>query len=259
MTTATRRGLGLAAGLVLGWVGSWLLLLPTSFSHLPAGLVGMAIVVRTLLQTGLFIVAHDAMHGTLWPTRPIANRRIGQLALLLYAAIPYGPCRDNHVLHHRHAGTAADPDHHGVGGGSFLRWYGRFMAVYLSAPQLTALVSGWLVLAALASPFSASPLVNVLLYGALPALLSSLQLFVVGTFLPHRHTGPAAAATGAEHQPRSLDLPVWLSLLSCYHFGYHWEHHAFPQLAWHELPAAQRRVKVGCRSGAGFALDLSGR
>ncbi len=259
MTTATRRGLALAAGLVLAWLGSWLLLLPTSLSHLPLGVVGFAIGGRTLLQTGLFIVAHDAMHGTLWPSRPMANRRIGQLALLLYAAIPYERCRVNHGLHHRHAGTAGDPDHHGVGNGAFVRWYGRFMAAYLSAGQLTALVLGWLALAALAAPFSASPLSNVLLYGALPALLSSLQLFLVGTFLPHRHEGLAPAAAGADHQPRSLDLPVWLSLLSCYHFGYHWEHHAFPHLAWHELPAARRRIKLGCGSAAGFAFDLSGR
>jgi beta-carotene ketolase (CrtW type) len=225
----------------------------------------VAIAGRTLLQTGLFIVAHDAMHGTLWPERPTANRRIGQLALLLYAAIPYEPCRANHVLHHRHAGTAADPDHHGGGEGSFFRWFGRFMAAYLSVGQLTVLVLSWLALAALAAPFTASPLSNVLIYGALPALLSAVQLFLVGTFLPHRHWGAASTGAdgspgdGASHQPRSLDLPVWLSLLSCYHFGYHWEHHAFPHLAWHELPAARRRIKLGCGSAAGFALDLSGR
>ena len=256
MTTATRRGLGLAAGLVLGWLGSWTLLLPTSLSHLPPVLVGVAIAGRTLLQTGLFIVAHDAMHGTLWPERPTANRRIGQLALLLYAAIPYEPCRANHVLHHRHAGTAADPDHHGGGEGSFVRWFGRFMAAYLSVGQLTVLVLSWLALAALAAPFTATPLSNVLVYGALPALLSAVQLFLVGTFLPHRHWGTASTGAdgspgdGASHQPRSLDLPVWLSLLSCYHFGYHWEHHAFPHLAWHELPAARRRIKLGRGSAA---------
>ncbi|MFN9548086.1 MAG: fatty acid desaturase [Cyanobacteriota bacterium] len=259
MTSVTRRGLGLAAGIGLGWLASWVLLLPTSLSHQPIGLVGLAIALRTLLQTGLFIVAHDAMHGTLWPSRPTASRRIGQLALLLYAALPYEPCRVNHALHHRHAGTAADPDHHGVGRGSFVHWYGRFMTAYLSPVQLTALVSSWLALAALAAPFSTSPVSNVLLYGALPALLSSLQLFLVGTFLPHRHGSLDSSVEGGGHEPRSLNLPVWLSLLSCYHFGYHWEHHAFPHLAWHELPAAQRRIKLGFRSASGFALDLSGR
>ena len=259
MTSATRRGLWLTAGILLGWCGSLLLLLPTSLSTLPPVGVASAVLARTLLQTGLFIVAHDAMHGTLWPGQPLANRRIGQLSLVLYAALPYASCRRNHVLHHRHAGTSRDPDHHGAGDPSIVRWYRRFMAAYLSPWQLTALVLSWLALTGLAAPFSASPVSNVLLYGVLPTLLSSLQLFLVGTFLPHRHGGSVVAGAAVDHQPRSLDLPVWLSLLSCYHFGYHWEHHAFPQLAWHELPEARRRVKVGFGSAAGFALDLSGR
>jgi beta-carotene/zeaxanthin 4-ketolase len=239
LTSSTRRGLGLAAGLVLGWLGSWALLLPTTLGQLPLALVGGAVVLRTMLQTGLFIVAHDAMHSTLWPDRPEANRRIGQLALLLYAALPYERCRRNHVLHHRHAGTHRDPDHHPDGQPSVWRWYGGFMAAYLSAGQLTGLVLSWLVLAALGFRVSASPLLNVLLYGALPTLLSSLQLFVVGTYLPHRGAGEIPG-----HQPRSLAWPCWLSLLSCYHFGYHWEHHAYPHLAWHELPAARRPAPV---------------
>ncbi len=239
MTSSTRRGLGLAAGLLLGWLGSWALLLPTTLSQLPLALVGVAVVLRTLLQTGLFIVAHDAMHGTLWPARPSANERIGQLALLLYAALSYGRCRLNHNLHHRHAGTSQDPDHHPEGQSAIWRWYGRFMTAYLSPGQLTGLVLSWLVLAALASRMSASPLLNVLLYGALPTLLSSLQLFVVGTYLPHRSAGATL-----RHEPRSLAWPRWLSLLSCYHFGYHWEHHTYPHLAWHELPAARRPETV---------------
>ncbi|MFM1799250.1 MAG: hypothetical protein RLZZ117_1528 [Cyanobacteriota bacterium] len=242
--SSTRRSLGLAAGIVLGWLGSWTLLLPTSLTHLSPLLVSLAVVARTLLQTGLFIVAHDAMHGTLWPERPIANRRIGQFALMLYAVLPYERCRRNHHLHHRHAGTSLDPDHHPEGQPGLLRWFHRFMASYLSPEQLTALVVVWLALAALAAIRSSSPLANVALYGAFPTLLSALQLFLVGTFLPHRvAASPRSALDSREesrHQPRSLAWPCWLSLLSCYHFGYHWEHHAYPQLAWHELPAARR-------------------
>lgn len=247
MTSSTRRGLGLAAGLLLGWLGSWAVLLPTTLSHLSPVLVVVAVLLRTLLQTGLFIVAHDAMHGSLWPQRPGANRPIGQLALLLYAALPYGRCQRNHGLHHRHAGTAGDPDHHLEGQPGLWRWYGRFMAAYLTAGQLTVLVLCWLALAALAWPVSASPLANVALYGVLPTLLSSAQLFLVGTFLPHRASSsdrgcaPLASPECARHEPRSLNWPVWLSLLSCYHFGYHWEHHAHPHLAWHELPTVRRQ------------------
>lgn len=246
MTSSTRRGLALAAGLVLGWLGSWAVLLPTSLSELTPLVVAAAVLLRTLLQTGLFIVAHDAMHGSLWPKRPGANRRVGQVALLLYAALPYGRCRRNHGLHHRHAGSSRDPDHHLEGQPSLWRWYGRFMGAYLSPAQLTGLVLSWLVLAALAAGVSTSPVANVALYGVLPTLLSSAQLFLVGTFLPHRTHGASARSSSGEapHQPRSLDWPAWLSLLSCYHFGYHWEHHAYPHLPWHELPAARSRPTV---------------
>lgn len=259
MITATRRGLPLAAGILLGWVGSGMVLLPSSLSQWPIGWLALAVVARTWFQTGLFIVAHDAMHGTLWPERPDANRRLGQLALWLYAALPYQPCRANHLLHHRHAGTGRDPDHHGDGSGSPLHWYRRFMAAYLSPRQLTALVLGWLALAALAAPFTTSPLANVGLYGVLPLLLSSLQLFLVGTYLPHRSGATGGPGMGQDHQARSLDLPGWVSLLACYHFGYHWEHHAFPHLPWHALPAARRRVKDGVGLAAPFAISLSGR
>jgi beta-carotene ketolase (CrtW type) len=242
LTPPTRRGLLLAAGIFLSWLGSWIFLLPTTLSDLTPAVVWLAILVRTFLQTGLFIVAHDAMHGTLWPMRPGLNRLLGQLALTLYAVLPYGPCLRNHALHHCHAGSVDDPDSPVPGQDAFWRWYGRFMAAYVSPTQVAGLGVGWLVLAAVASPFSGSSLGNVLLYGALPALLSSLQLFVVGTYLPHRPAPPTECGDG-HHQPRSLDLPTWLSLLSCFHFGYHWEHHAHPHLAWHELPAARQGQK----------------
>jgi len=248
LTVTTRRGLLLAAGILSAWLGSLVILLPTTRMDLPVGILFLAVLGRTLLQTGLFIVAHDAMHTTLWPERPRVNRLIGQTALLLYGALPYRKCLNNHRRHHRHAGTVRDPDHHGEGDPSLMSWYLRFMAAYLSPWQLTALVVSWLVLASVAAPFSSSPLCNVLIYGALPVLMSSLQLFVVGTYLPHRPSSPGASDPAGELQPQSLNLPTWLSLLACFHFGYHWEHHRFPHLAWHELPAAKWRLKEGAHT-----------
>jgi beta-carotene ketolase (CrtW type) len=235
LTATTRRGLLLAAGIVLSWLGSLVILLPTSLPDLSLGMIVISVLVRTLLQTGLFIVAHDAMHGTLWPERPRANQGIGQILLLLYAALPYGHCLANHRRHHLHAGSAQDPDHHREGQEALVPWFCGFMAAYLSPRQITALAVLWLSIGVVAAQTSASPLANVGLYCILPTLFSSLQLFVVGTFIPHRapHRGP--------HEPRSLDFPPWLSLLCCYHFGYHWEHHAYPHLAWHQLPQARCR------------------
>jgi hypothetical protein len=34
------------------------------------------------------------------------------------------------------------------------------------------------------------------------------------------------------HNARSSSMPIWLSLLTCYHFGYHWEHHEYPYVPW---------------------------
>ena len=60
-----------------------------------------------------------------------------------------------------------------------------------------------------------------------PQVLSS-PLFYFGTYLPHRgqfevNTFPA----------RSNDYPHWLSMLTCFHFGYHAEHHQYPYVPWY--------------------------
>jgi beta-carotene ketolase (CrtW type) len=78
---------------------------------------------------------------------------------------------------------------------------------------------------------------RVLVAWILPLLLSALQLFVVGTVLPHRR----AEACGNRHRAESLALPPWLSLLACYHFGYHWEHHEYPQVPWFGLAGVRRQ------------------
>lgn len=226
--------MGWAALILLGWLATLVLFLPLDgLQHSPVPLL-MAILLRTLLQTGLFIVAHDAMHGLLVPGVPALNDRIGALMLGLYAAVPYARSRRKHQDHHRAPGGGLDPDFHAPGRRSFLAWYGRFMAGYLRAPQLTLLLAAWGLLAWFTS------VTSVLLICTLPLILSSLQLFVVGTYLPHR--GPQGDEE--EHHATSLDLPEWLSLLACYHFGYHLEHHQSPDLAWHQLP---RRHREGAR------------
>lgn len=230
MSRPTRRGLLLAALILAAWLASWALLrVPPAACPVP--LLVLAVLVRTFLQTGLFIVGHDAMHGVLLPDQPWLNARFGQLALLLYAALPYGACRAKHRQHHNAPATAQDPDFHAPGHPSAIGWYGRFLAGYLRPGRLGLLVTVWGALAL------ATSVPSVLLVAVLPLLLSSLQLFLVGTVLPHR--GPHRRDDG--HRARSLPLPPWLSLLACYHFGYHHEHHSFPQLAWHQLP--------GCRPG----------
>ena len=79
-----------------------------------------------------------------------------------------------------------------------------------------------------------APTANTLLFWAVPSILSSLQLFAFGTYLPHRHEEEAFRD---RHNARSNDYPRWLSLLTCFHFGYHHEHHAKPGTPWWRLPS----------------------
>ena len=243
LSSTTHRGLSLAAVILLAWLVSLLGLLSLDLGRLHgAALVAVlvaALVGRTLLQTGLFIVGHDAMHGVLLPERRRWNNRLGAVALALYAALPYQSCSRNHQRHHRFTASAEDPDFHGDPRAGALGWYRRFMAGYLSAGQMTQLLGGWALLAWVACSLHSAGWINVLLFCTLPLLLSSLQLFVFGTYLPHRRQ----RLPHLRSQPDSLDLPPWLSLLACFHFGYHREHHDSPHLAWFELPAQHRRSR----------------
>lgn len=229
------------AVIALGGPASLVALLGVNLERWPWWGLIAALALRTQLQTGLFILAHDAMHGILWPGRRRWNDACGAAALALYGALPYRACRANHRRHHRAPATARDPDfpsaaRSGALAGA-LGWYRQFMAGYLSVPQMARLLAFWGVLAACFSSFTPTAALNVLLFCTAPLLLSSLQLFTFGTYLPHRAQRPPDSAL----HPGSLDLPTWLSLLACFHFGYHREHHDCPGLAWHQLPAARQR------------------
>jgi len=227
----------LALLLALGWGISTLSLLPAQLTAWPWWAIAAAVLLRTLLHTGLFIVGHDAMHGVLLPRSPRWNHRLGACALGLYAGLTYGNCRRNHRRHHRHTASPADPDFHPDPSAGPGRWYLRFMAGYLTPGQMLRLLAGWGALVLLSWPANQGCWLNLLLFSSLPLLLSSLQLFLFGTYLPHRRQRSAGAAGG----PASLDWPAWLSLLACFHFGYHREHHDRPDLAWFELPALRRQ------------------
>jgi beta-carotene/zeaxanthin 4-ketolase len=241
------KGLWLAGLIVLGWLVSLAAVLLLAPQERAWPVLLAVVLLRTMVHTGLFIVAHDAMHGLLLPNQPRWNHRLGALALALYGALGYGRCLRNHQLHHRQQATSIDPDFPGEPGSGAFGWYVHFMGGYLRPQQMGLLLSGWgLLVAALSLLLQVgwrTALVRVLLGCTLPLLLSSVQLFVVGTYLPHRvqRLQPQQAAAAG---PISLDWPQWLSLLACYHFGYHREHHEQPGLAWFQLPGAYRRNKT---------------
>lgn len=241
---AAQTAIGMTLGLLIA--GSWLgihayamFVFELSWSNLP-GAIAMA-AIQCWLSVGVFIVCHDAMHGTLAPGHERMTSGIATVLLFLYAGFGWKTLRDAHFTHHKMAGNAGDPDFDEHNPSNFLRWYATFFKRYFGWRSLifvhTVVGVYWLVLGI--------PMAQiVLLYGA-PALLSSLQLFYFGTYRPHRHiAGESQSKFADQHNTRSDSFNTLASLVTCFHFGYHLEHHRRPDVPWWALPAA-RRAGVG--------------
>lgn len=222
-----------AVGLVLAGliIGAWLTLHVwgvflhrwTAIDWIRAPLL---IALQAWLGTGLFIVAHDAIHGSLAPSWPRLNASVGQACVGLYAAFSFRRLAKAHHRHHAAPGTADDPDFLADNPRAFVPWFAAFFRRYFGWPEF-ALVT--LVLVAYLA-LGAAPL-DLAAFWGLPAILSALQLFVFGTYLPHRRGEAFADA----HNARSLDYPWLGSLAACYHFGRHHEHHLHPGAPWWRL------------------------
>jgi beta-carotene ketolase (CrtW type) len=235
----TAMGLALAGAVAAGWLALHLLgifILPGRVALILAPLL---IAAQCWLSVGLFIVAHDAMHGSLAPFRPRLNRAVGRFVLLLYAGIWYDALVARHFAHHGAPGTDHDPDFAGDGTAGFWRWSAAFFTAYLTAGQLIRLVAA----GSLYVYVFGVPLERLLLLWALPALLSAVQLFYFGTYLPHRREAEDAFVD--RHRARSNDYSWLVSLLTCFHFGYHHEHHMDPSVPWWQLPATRRSHRPG--------------
>ncbi|WP_373479909.1 fatty acid desaturase [Geminocystis sp.] len=191
---------------------------------------------QTFLNTGLFIIAHDGMHGLIFPSNIRVNDSISKIALILYAFLSYENLKEKHLLHHQFSGTNLDPDFHNNDNDNFLNWYIEFMTKYLSLKHLFRLS----VLVLLSAYYCKVTWLHLLLFWALPLILSSLQLFFFGTFLPHRH---GSKEKNDVSSIKSLYLPLFLSLIACYHFSYHQEHHQYPFIPWWKLPFFKTYIK----------------
>jgi beta-carotene/zeaxanthin 4-ketolase len=226
-------GLTLAALVCAGWLAihvAGMAAVEVRPATLP--LVAAMALVQCWLSVGLFIIAHDAMHGSLAPGRPRLNAAVGATLLFLYAGFAWARMRDAHFQHHRAPGSADDPDFDAGNPRHFGRWYMTFLRRYFGWPSglyvSTVVTTYWLI---------GVPVLNIVLLYGLPAIASSVQLFYFGTFRPHRHD---EAAFDDAHNARSERFGPWLSLATCFHFGYHHEHHLNPGVPWWGLPAAHR-------------------
>ena len=228
----------LLAGLI---VAAWMTIHVTAIFLIDWTLPGrifaapFVIAVQCWLSVGLFIVAHDTMHGSMLPQYPAINRAIGRFCVFIYAGFSYEKLHENHHAHHRNAGTADDPDFDTEHSAQFWPWYLKFFQYYFGWREFATLtVAVVLYLVILQERFP-----TMLIFWALPAILSSVQLFYFGTYRPHRVDDIPFAD---KHRARSNEFSPLLSLLTCFHFGYHHEHHDAPWVPWWKLPAHRALV-----------------
>ncbi len=223
------KGTAIALLIILTWAVSFFSAFTHGASSLgPLGCI-FSIAWFTFLYTGLFVTGHDAMHQSIAPRHPRLNRILGELALFLYGFIPYDKLYESHTHHHRFPASHYDPDFHNGKHRHPVLWYFRFMRSYWTARQTLSIV---IVYNSLYRVMGV-PEANLLLFWAIPSLLSSMQLFYFGTYLVHRHL------PDTYNTPLCANSNYWpwlISLLTCYHFGYHREHHALPHVPWWQLP-----------------------
>lgn len=217
-------GVLVASTVLLVWLGSLAALLVRGVDGLHPALVVLLVLLRTWLTTGLFITAHDAMHRSVSRHR-LVNDAFGYVACFLFAAMSYRRLVENHGRHHAAPGTADDPDFSSRSQ-SFPAWFVTFMWRYTTVAQVVTMAVLYNLLHLRISD------------GALwafwvgPALLATVQLFLFGTYLPHRT--PHTEAMG-RHRARSLRPGHLLALMACFFFGYHREHHEQPAVPWWRL------------------------
>ena len=184
------------------------------------------ILIQAYLYTGLFITGHDAMHRSVSKIKWL-NNLIGYVSVFLFAGMSYRRLIKNHWDHHRYPGTEKDPDFY-VESQNFFAWWFTFMKRYTTLLQIVAMALIFNALHHLAG----AGVPGLIVFWVIPAFMATFQLFYFGTFVPHRR--PHTEAMG-KHRARTLRKNHLWAMLSCYFFGYHYEHHASPGTAWWQL------------------------
>ncbi len=182
------------------------------------------ILIQAYLYTGLFITGHDAMHRTVSKNKWI-NNVTGYLAVFLFAGMYYPRLIKNHWEHHKFPGSEKDPDFY-VKSRNFWVWWSMFMFRYITIWQILTMA---VIFNLLKLQFQVP---SIIVFWIIPAFLATLQLFYFGTFIPHRipHTHEMG-----KHKARTLRKNHLWAMLSCYFFGYHYEHHSSPGTPWWKL------------------------
>ena len=220
------------------WFASLIGLLSQDLAQFPLFLIILGVWLRAFLHTGLFIIIHESIHGVVCQNQQI-NDAMGYLTSFLYALLPYKTLAKNHHIHHSYPASDRDPDFYQENPHNFWLWYFSFMKDYQQGNQFWILFWGMTVIFWILV-FLQVAIANIFLFWVIPIIISSLQLFTFGIFLPHR---PQAEGYSDRHRAKSSNYPLALSYIACYHFGYHWEHHQYPYLPWYKLPLARKETR----------------
>ncbi len=209
-------------------IGAWLFHLVYSLLYVDPNLASPMTYVHTLLQgylfTGLFITGHDAIHRSI-SRKDWVNDLFGWLASFLFAGLSYKRLTRNHWQHHRFPGQEEDPDFY-VKSQNFWKWWLVFMYRYVTIPQLVFMAVAFNVLLIWFSEAS------LLLFWIIPAFLGTFQMFYFGVFAPHKK--PHTKSMNPYNSRTQKKNHLW-AMLSCYFFGYHYEHHDSPTTPWWKL------------------------
>lgn len=216
----SHMGVIVAIVIMLLWFSSLLFGLTWTLNYKSPWLY-LLILFQTHLYTGLFITAHDAMHGTVSGNKKI-NTLIGQVTATLFSYNFYHRLFPKHHEHHRFVATERDPDYHK---GGFFAWYLSFLKQYITWQQIVLMAITFNILKLYL------PVENLILIWMLPGVLATFQLFYFGTYLPHKGIHHEENI----HKSGSQRLNHLWAFLSCYFFGYHYEHHASPGTPWWRL------------------------
>ncbi len=213
------KGILIGLTVISVWALSLVLLLTWDFSW-QNPFVYIAILLQMHLYTGLFITAHDAMHGIVSKNKTW-NNVIGWVAAFLFSYNFYWRLYPKHHEHHRYVATENDPDYHTSG--NFFKWYFSFIKQYVTIWQILLMAVTFNILKLFI------PTENLIIFWMLPAILSTLQLFYFGTYLPHM------GEISNKHFSNSQGKNHLWAFVSCYFFGYHYEHHDSPGTPWWRL------------------------
>ncbi|MEO8209944.1 MAG: fatty acid desaturase [bacterium] len=217
-------GIAITIIIILSWGTHLIYCLSSVQPSFLSPLMYLHLFLQAYLYTGLFITAHDAMHGNVSGNKKI-NSITGTVCSFLFAGLSYKKLLKNHWSHHTNPGTDGDPDFYS-GSHNFFIWWFVFLKRYITVGQLIIMAIIFNVLKIFFQEFS------VWLFFVTPAFISTLQLFFFGTYLPHR---TPHSHEMKPHNSRTQKTNHLWAMISCYFFGYHSEHHSYPKTPWWKM------------------------